>query len=135
MNDKKDHHTVWLEPAAWNMVEGHYQAGNCSTKDEYIAKAIRFYSGYLDSAGADEYLPRVLSDVLDGKLGALGSRIGHLLFKLAVEQELNANVLAAMGDINLDAVEQFRGQCVQRVKQTNGEIKFEDTVRIQKRSE
>lgn len=135
MNDKKGRHTVWIEPKVWDMVEHHYHGDNCSTKNEYIQKAIRFYSGYLDTAGADEYLPRVLSDVLEGKLGALGSRIGHLLFKLAVEQELSANVLAAMGDINLDAVGQFRGQCVQRVKQTNGEIKFEDTVRIQKRPE
>ena len=131
MNDKKDRHTVWLEPAAWDMVEGHYHADNCSTKNEYIAKAIRFYSGYLDAAGADEYLPRVLSDVLEGKLGALGSRVGRLLFKLAVELDLNANILAALGEYNPDAVERLRGQCVQRVKQTNGEVSFKDALRSQ----
>ena len=133
MNDKKDRHTVWIEPKVWDMVEHHYRGDNCSTKNEYIQKAIRFYSGYLDAAGAGEYLPRVLSDVLEGKLSALGGRIGHLLFKLAVEQELSVNVLAALGDINLDAVERIRGQCVQTVKRTNGEINFEDTLRIQKR--
>ena len=135
MNDKKDRHTVWLKPAAWDMVESHYHADNCSTKNEYIEKAVRFYTGYLDAKGADEYLPRILSDVLNSKLDALGSRIGRLLFKLAVEQELTANVLAAMAEINLDAVEHARGQCVQRVKQANGEIRFEDTVRSQQRSD
>ena len=132
MKDKKDRHTVWLEPAAWDMVEGHYHGDNCSTKNEYIERAIRFYSGYLDAAGADEYLPRVLSDVLEGKLSALGSRIGRLLFKLAVEQDLNANILAALGEFDLDAVEHLRGQCVQHVKQTHGEISFEDALRRQK---
>lgn len=131
MKDKKDRHTVWLEPAAWDMVEGHYHADNCSTKNEYIAKAIRFYSGYLDAAGADEYLPRILADVLEGKLGALGSRVGRLLFKLAVELDLNANILAALGEYNPDAVERLRGQCVQRVKQTNGEVSFKDALRSQ----
>ena len=135
MNDKKDRHTVWLKPAAWDMVESHYHADNCSTKNEDIEKAVRFYTGYLDAKGADEYLPRILSDVLNSKLDALGSRIGRLLFKLAVEQELTANVLAAMAEINLDAVEHARGQCVQRVKQANGEIRFEDTVRSQQRSD
>lgn len=115
------------------MVETHYHGDNCSAKNEYIEKAVRFYTGYLDTKGADEYLPRILSEVLNSKLDALGSRIGRLLFKLAVEQDLTANILAAMGEINLDAVEHARGQCVQQVKKINGEIKFEDTLRAQQR--
>lgn len=114
------------------MVEEHYREDNCTKKNEYIAKAIRFYSGYLDAAGADEYLPRVLSDVLEGKLGALGSRIGRLLFKLTVELDLNANILAALGEYDRDALEHLRGQCVQNAKQTNGEISFEDALHRQK---
>ena len=133
MKDEKDRHTVWMKPDSWDIVEHHYREDNCSTKNEYIEKAIRFYSGYLDAAGADEYLPRVLSDVLEGKLGALGSRIGRLLFKLAVEQDLVANILAAMGEYNLDVMEHTRGQCVQRVKRTNGVISFEDALRNQQR--
>ena len=61
----------------------------------YIEKAIRFYSGYLDTKNADSYLPRVLSDVLEGKLGALGSRIGRMLFKLAVELHVSSNFIAS----------------------------------------
>ena len=55
----------------WDQVESHYQRDNCSTRNEFIEKAIRFYSGYLDAESADAYLPRVLADVLEGKLGAL----------------------------------------------------------------
>ena len=133
MKDKKDRHTIWLEPEVWDMVESHYHEDNCSTKNEYIKKAIQFYSGYLDAEGADEYLPRVLSDVLEGKLNALGGRIGRLLFKLAVEQDMNANILAALAEVDLDDVEHLRGQSVQRVKHTNGEVCFEDALRVQKR--
>ena len=114
------------------MVERHYHKDNCSTKNEYIKKAVQFYSGYLDTTGADEYLPRVLSDVLEGKLGALGTRIGRLLFKLAVEQDMTANILAALAEVDLDTVDHLRGQCVQRVKHTNGEISFEDALCVQK---
>ena len=55
MANKKDRHTVWLLPEVWDMVESHYRKDNCSTKNEYIKKAIQFYSGYLDAEGADEY--------------------------------------------------------------------------------
>ena len=133
MADKKDRHTVWMEPDVWDLVGSHYHRDNCSTKNEYIKKAVQFYSGYLDAAGADEYLPRILSDVLEGKLSALGTRIGRLLFKLAVEQDMNANILAALAEVDLDTVDHLRGQCVQRVKHTNGEISFEDALRVQKR--
>ena len=77
MKELKKKHSVWLSESAWADVEHHYQADNCSTKNEYIEKAIQFYSGYLDTEHAEEYLPRVLSDVLEGKLGAFGKRMGH----------------------------------------------------------
>ena len=88
MGENRHRHTVWMDDAVWDQVESHYQKDNCSTKNEYIEKAIQFYSGYLNSERAGDYLPRVLADVLEGKLGALGKRMGHLLFKLAVEEAL-----------------------------------------------
>ena len=83
---------------------------------------------------ADEYLPRVLADVLEGKLGALGKRMGHLLFKLSVDN-LMGNILAADIEIDPDELRKARVRCVKEVKETNGEISFEDTVRYQKGAE
>ena len=128
----KNRHTIWLTDEAWNVVSSHYREDNCSAHNEYIEKAIRFYSGYLDTKNADSYLPRVLSDVLEGKLGALGSRIGKLLFKLAVELHVSSNFIASNADADLDTVEKIQGRCVKEVKQVNGEIKFEDALKYQK---
>ena len=133
MKEEKNRHTVWLTDAAWNAVKGHYQRDNCSTQNEYIEKAIRFYSGYLDAEQADSYLPRVLAQVLEGKLSALGSRIGRLLFKLSVDNALMANVIAYMVDIDLDNLKRVRVNCIKDVKETNGEIDFEDAFKFQKR--
>ena len=135
MKEVKKKHSVWLSESAWADVEHHYQADNCSTKNEYIEKAIQFYSGYLDTEHAEEYLPRILSDVLEGKLGALGKRMGHLLFKLSVDQNLMGNILAADIEIDPDQLRKARVRCVKEVKETNGEISFEDTVRYQKGAE
>ena len=128
----KNRHTIWLTDEAWNAVSCHYREDNCSAHNEYIEKAIRFYSGYLDTQHADSYLPRVLSDVLEGKLGALGSRIGRLLFKLAVELHVSSNFIASNIDVDPDTMEKVRGRCVKEVKQVNGEIKFEDALKYQK---
>lgn len=128
----KSRHTVWLSDEAWNQISLHYREDNCTFQNEYIEKAIRFYSGYLDTQNASAYLPRILSDVLEGKLDALGNRMGRLLFKLAVEQSMTANILASDINADLDDVEKLRSRCVREVKQINGEIKFEDALKYQK---
>ena len=131
MNEDKKRHTVWLTSDAWSQVETSYTKDNCTTKNEYIEKAIRFYTGYLNTQNAASYLPRVLVDVLDGKLGALGTRIGKLLFKLAVEQDMIANITAAVNEVHLDDMERLRARCIREIRQTNGVINLEDAVRYQ----
>ena len=135
MDENRHRHTVWMDDDVWDQVEFHYQRDNCTTKNEFIEKAIRFYSGYLDAESADAYLPRVLADVLEGKLGVLGKRMGHLLFKLAVDQNLMGNVLAAGMEIDRDALRKARVRCIQEVKETHGEIGFEDAVVFQQGAE
>ena len=125
MNEDKKRHTVWLTPDAWSQVESSYTKDNCTTKNEYIEKAIRFYTGYLNTQNAASYLPRVLADVLEGKLGALGTRIGKLLFKLVVEQDMTSNITAAVNQIPLDDLERLRARCIRDVKKTNGVINLD----------
>ncbi len=132
MNEEKHRHTVWLTDEAWAKVQRHYKEDNCTKQNEYIEKAIRFYSGYLDTEGADDYLPRVLAEMLDGKLGALGDRIGRLLFKLAVDDAVMANLVAATSSVDLDTMRKLRARCVREVKETNGQISFEDALKYQK---
>ena len=132
MKKENKKHSVWLSESAWTEVESRYQRDNCSTRNEFIEKAIRFYSGYLDTESADAYLPRVLADVLEGKLGALGKRMGHLLFKLAVEEALMGNLVAAGMDVALDTLRKTRVRCVKEVRETNGEIDMDDALAYQK---
>ncbi len=128
----KNRHTIWLTDEAWNAVNRHYRGDNCSFQNEYIEKAILFYSGYLDTEHADSYLPRILSDVLEGKLDALGSRIGRLLFKLSVEGAIMCNIVASDMDVDQDTMKKMRARCIKEVKETNGQINFEDALKYQK---
>lgn len=128
----KEKFALWITPEAKKEVETHYKQDNCKSQSEYIEKAVRFYSGYLDTQHADAYLPRVLSDVLEGKLGAFGKRMGHLLFKQSVEQDIMANLFAYDIDVSLDTLQKLRVRCVKNVKETNGEIDFQDALRFQK---
>ena len=77
----------------------------------------------------------MLSDVLEGKLGVLGSRIGKLLFKLSVDDAVMSNLIAADMNVDLDMLKKLRVKCIKDVKETNGKIDFEDALKFQKRIE
>ena len=129
---EKSRHTVWLPDDAWEEVVSHYHADNCATQNEYIEKAIRFYTGYLNTENAGAYLPRVLAAMLEGKLDMLGGRIGRMLFKLAVECNISNHILSADTDMDVPTYERLRGRSVREVKETNGRISFKDDLIFQR---
>lgn len=132
MEEEKTRHTVWLSNEAWEKVKGNYREDNCSTQNEYIEKAIQFYSGFLAVKDADAYLPRVLANVLEGKFVAFGDRIGKLMFKLLVEVSIMAHLLASDTDIDLTTLERLRVRCVKDAMKTHGDIDFADILKFQK---
>ena len=95
MEGNKHKHSMWLSDELWADVQAAYRADGCSTLNQFVEKGLRFYLGYLKANDAGEYLPRVLAQTLDGKLGSFGDRIGRLLFKLAVNDDMLTHILAA----------------------------------------
>ena len=84
--EERSRHTVWMEDTVWQRVQEHYKSDGCSTQNEFIAKAILFYCGYLQSEYAGDFLPKILGETLEAILSMFGDRIGKLLMKQAVEQ-------------------------------------------------
>jgi hypothetical protein len=128
----KTRFALWIDQENLKLVQDRYRRDNCKTQSEFIEKAIRFYSGYLDTENDGAYLPRVLSSTLEGTLGVLSDRIGKLLYKQVVEQSIMAHIIAADTDIDEQTLDKLRGRCVRDVKRTNGQISFKDILRFQK---
>lgn len=135
ISENKHRHTVRMDDDVWDQVESHYQGDDCTTKNRFIEKAIRSYSGYLDTESADAYPSWALVNVLEGKLGTLGSQTEHLLFKLSVDQNLTGNTLVTDIKIDSDQLRKVRVRCVKEVRKTNSKISFEDAVCHQKGAE
>ena len=86
--EERSRHTVWMNNAVWQRVQEHYKSDGCSTQNEFIAKAILFYCGYLQSEYVGDFLPKILGETLETVLSMFGDRIGKLLLKQAVEQNI-----------------------------------------------
>lgn len=88
MSYTKKKFALWLTPGTKELVERCYQLDNSQSQSEFIERAIQFYTGYLEAEQDGTYLPVTLSAVLEGSLGALGDRLGKLLFKMSVEMSM-----------------------------------------------
>lgn len=124
---------LWIKESTLEQVRKWYKADNCSSQSEFIEKAIQFYIGFISSNNGSDYLPKIIISTLKGIVNDSDNRISRILFKLAVEQAITMNVVAATCNIPRDQLEKLRASCVTQVKRSNGSYAFEDAYDFQKR--
>ena len=108
---------------------------NCKVRNEFIEKAIEFYSGYVSAEVHSEFLSDVITESMEGIIKSLENRFGRLLFKIAVEMAKLEQMLAAINEMDDETIERLHKRCVDEVKKINGIIKMEDAVKYQRRDD
>ena len=124
---------LWLKPSVLDMADKLYEDDNCGSRSEFIEKAIQFYAGYLYAQKSQDYMPKVITSTLRGMMAENSNQISRVLFKMAVEQAITMNVVAATCGISREQIDKLRGICVSQVKRSNGAYSFEDAYDFQKR--
>ena len=123
---------LWISKDTIEKAKKHYKDDNCSSASEFIEKAILFYLGYLSSQENQDYLAQVIPATVKGILDESENRIRRLLFKMAVEQAVTENILAAVCSVDQQDLSRLRGQCIEEIRKTNGMISFDEALRWQK---
>ena len=130
--DLKRKCALWIRPSLLEEVDSLYKGDNCASRSEFMEKALRFYMGYLSSQKNQDYLADVIPSTVKGIMDETANRIGRLLFKMAVEQAVSENILAAVCNVDQQDLSRLRGQCVEEIRKTNGMISFEEALRWQR---
>ena len=108
-----------------------YRGDDCSSKSEFIEKAVRFYIGYLTAEDKSNYLPNMFLSNMRAIASESDNRMSRMLFKLTVELAMIMNLMAANYDIDPETLERLRGSCVREVKRLGGSFSMEDAVEWQ----
>lgn len=130
--DLKRKFALWIRPSLLEEVDSLYKSDNCASRSEFMEKALQFYIGYLTCNHAQDYLADVIPSTVKGIMDETANRMGRLLFKMAVEQAVTSNILAAVCEVDQQELERLRNQCIQQIRKTNGMISFEQALRWQK---
>lgn len=132
MPEEKVRFQMRISPETDSKVKAMMPKANCQSQNEFVEKALQFYCSYLSSEDTSEFLLPILLSALRGAVQTSENRIARLLFKLAVEQDMMMNVLAAGLEISTDDLDELRRRCVYDVKRTSGTITFKDAVKYQR---
>ena len=95
------------------------------SKNEFIRDAVDFYIEWCRQPQSQRFLTTALESVIEAKVRDSENRIARMLFKLAVEMNVNTHIAAL--DYNLTEREFYNlyAKSVAEVKKNNGEIDLE----------
>jgi len=127
--------TVWLKPDVLERMDGWLGSDNCKSRGEFVEKALRFYMGYLATGDVSEYLSRALAATLRGIVDDNENRHRSLMFKWTVELNMLMHVIANHFGGDPISLRQLRGYAVDEVKRTNGQVSFDNALKIQRAPE
>jgi hypothetical protein len=129
-NKKKT--TIYLPLSVLQRMDAWLAEDNCKSRNEFIEKALRFYMGYLSTEDTSEYLSRALVATLHGIMADNANRFRSLIFKLCVEVGMASHTVAAHFKADPIDLRELRRYVVDEVKRTNGQIKFDDALELQR---
>lgn len=122
---------AYLYPETLDKIRELYRGNDCSSKSEFIERAVRFYIGYLTAEDKSNYLPNMFLSNMRAIAYESDNRVSRMLFKLAVEQAMMMNIMAANYDIEPGTLSRLRGSCVEEVKRLGGSFSMKDAVEWQ----
>ena len=131
--ENKKRTAVWLSPRLIRRMDSWLEEDNCSTRSEFIEKALRFYMGYLATEDTSEYLSQALVDTLQGIVADNSNRLRTMIFKWCVELNMMGHTIAAHFRADPINRRELRAYAVDEVKRTNGQISFDRALDQQRR--
>ena len=132
MIENKKKYAYWMRPSMVEEIEEMMPYADADSKSEFVNKAVEFYIGYLRQQRNIDYLAPVISDTIKNEIESVERHLSEMLFKVAVEQAINSNIIAAEFNITKDSIYVLRDSCAKAVSETNGILTFDDAYDWQK---
>lgn len=133
MKETKNKYAIYLYPSQMEEIKNLMDQANAKSQSEFVSDAIRFYIGYLQQGKNVDYLAPIIAQTIKEEIGSTEKNISQLLFKLAVESAMVAQVFATRIQVTDKQMNALRQTCSKIVATNNGIITFEDAYKFQHR--
>ena len=131
MKETKAKYAIYLYPSQMEEIKSLLEQANAKSQSEFVSDAIRFYIGYLQQGRNVDYLAPIIARTIREEIHSTERNISQILFKLAVESAMLAELQATQIRVTPDQMEQLRRMCSRIVAENNGIIALEKAVKHQ----
>ena len=131
MKEAKTKYAIYLYPSLVEEMETMMKDANADSKSEFVSNALRFYIGYLKQGKNVDYLAPIIAQAIKEEIRSTEKNISQILFKLAVESAMLAELQATQIRVNDEQMEQLRRICSRIVAENNGIITLEKAIKHQ----
>ena len=131
MTENKVKVPVHVTPEMRDEIDKALGLANATSRSDFCRDAIAFYLGYLNQNKSINYLSPLLAGTIKSELRSSTKFICETIYKLAVEQAIGNNVLAAMSGNDEYTLARLRKTCEVTVAETNGILTAEAAARWQ----
>ena len=133
MKETKNKYAIYLYPSLVEEIDTLMKDANTTSRSEFISDAVRFYIGYLKQGKNVDYLAPIIAQAIQEEIRSTEKNISQILFKLAVESAMLAELQATQIRVPNDQMEQLRRMRSRIVAENNGIITFESAYELQHR--
>ena len=131
MKETKSKYAIYLYPSQMEEIKNLMDQANAKSQSEFVSDAIRFYVGYLQQGKNVDYLAPIIAQTIQEEIRSTEKNISQILFKLAVESAMLAELQATQIRVPQEQMEQLRRMCSRIVAENNGIITLEKAVKHQ----
>ena len=133
LKETKKKTAIYLYPSQVEEIKSLMDQANAKSQSEFVSDAIRFYIGYLQQGKNVDYLAPIIAQTIKEEIHSTEKNISQILFKLAVESAMLAQIQAFQIQLTPTQMEDLRRMCSRIVAENNGIITFEDAYAHQHR--
>ena len=125
LRETKSKYSFYLYPSQMEEIKNLMDQANAKSHSEFVSDAIRFYIGYLQQGKNVDYLAPIIAQTIKEEIRSTEKNISQILFKVAVESAMLAQIQAFQIQLTPTQMEDLRRMCSQMVAKNNGIITFE----------
>ena len=125
-NSNKPANSIRLTSEQWATCDSMTKQLGLKSRNDFIRDAIDHYITWQSRDSVERVLTPALESVVSAKIRDTEERLTRLLFKLAVDQNFLAHIVADGYQYNEDYLAQMRIDSIGEVKRTNGTLTAKD---------
>ena len=117
------------------LADRNIKAADCRSRNEFIEAAIRFYAEYLSLDDSRTIVPIHLQNAVKHAVDLAENRASKVLFKNAVAVQMLSELTLRLYEFTETELEDIEQKAFDEVRQYNGMLNMEQTMRRLKRSQ